>query len=439
MTDNKRETFSGNFGLLMTMVGVAVGLGNVWRFPYMVGKFGGSAFLVMYLLLVVLVGMPAMMAEWTLGKYTRRGTLGAFEKGGLPFGKAVGYFFFIAVMFATSYYSLAVGWVGYHAIHEVLHAFGFEGAASAILPPENGFNITSFILQLIMTGGVIFGCAVIVLKGLRRGIEKASKFIMPVLFFILIILIIRSVTLEGAGKGLEWYITSFRFSDIDGKVMAAALGQAMFSLSLGGTMMVMYGSYMNPKTPIQKNAVFTGIGDTLAGVLAGLVIFPAVFAFGLEPGQGPGLIFSTLPKVFASMPIGWLFGLLFFLGLLGAAYLSNISTFDVMAGGLTDNFNISRKKAVYIVCTIVFFIAIPPMLNLSVFSIWDLVFGSGMQTLGSFFAVITAAWCIKRAEALKTLQTEGRPFPYLLYWWMRLVVPLAILFVGVKWFIENVL
>ena len=292
----KRETFVSNFGLLMTMIGVAVGLGAVWRFPYMVGKFGGAAFVLFYLAVVLFVGIPALMAEWTLGRYTQRGTLGAYEKGGFPGGRYVGYFLFFIVFCATGYYSTALGWVLFHALGEFLSALGIGLNASSILPPQEGFNLTSMILQMVMTGIVIFTCGLVLVRGLRKGIEKVSRWIVPSLFTILIILIIRSLSLPDASKGLQWYLGGFRFSELTPSVLAAAMGMAFFSMSLGGTFMVIYGSYLDRKTPILKNAVFTGIGALTAGLLAGLAIFPAVFSFGLEPSSGPGLIFSTLPQ-----------------------------------------------------------------------------------------------------------------------------------------------
>ena len=396
----KRETFSSFFGQLMTMIGVAVGLGAVWRFPYMVGRFGGSAFVMFYMFIVLFVGIPALMCEWTLGRHTKRGTLGAFERGGLPGGKIVGAFLFGIVFFATGYYSNALGWVGFFALSEFAKAIGIVFNASAILPPQEGFNLMSFLLQLMMTSSVIFGCGYVLIKGLRRGIEKISKWIVPLLFSILIILIFRSITFEGAGQGIDWFIGRFAISEITPSVMAAALGMAFFSMSLGGTFMVIYGSYLHSQANIPKNALLTGAGASIAGVLAGFAIFPAVFAFSLEPSSGPDLIFSTLPQTFSKMPLGWLFGFLFFTGLFGAAFLSDVAAFEVLVGGITDNTRTERKKAVWLVCGIVFMLAIPPMINFKIFIPWDLAFGSGMQALGSLLAVVTAVWFIRRSRAL---------------------------------------
>jgi NSS family neurotransmitter:Na+ symporter len=434
----QRETFASRFGLLMTMIGVAVGLGNVWRFPYMVGRFGGASFVLFYLLMVLLVGIPALMAEWTLGRYTRRGTLGAFERGSLPGGKYVGYFFIFVIFCATGYYSNTLGWVFFHGLAEAASLLGFTMDPSIILPPESGFDSTSLMLQLLATPLVLCACGFILVKGLRRGIERISKIIMPTLLVILLVLIARAVTLDGAGEGLRWYMGSLSFEGMNGSTMAAALGQAIFSMSLGGTFMVIYGSYMDDSVKIPGTAILTGLGDTLAGLLAGLAIFPAVFAFGLEPDSGPSLIFFTLPQTFRQIPFGGLFGLLFFTGLFGAAFLSAVAALEVQVGGIVDNSRLSRKGAVLLACSIVLVLAVPPMINMKIFFPWDLTFGSGMQTLGAFLAVFTTAWCIKRSDALKELaSTTAQPFHHVLYWWMRVVIPGCVLFVGIKWLLDS--
>jgi NSS family neurotransmitter:Na+ symporter len=424
----------------MTMIGVAVGLGNVWRFPYMVGRFGGASFVLVYLVMVGAVGIPALMAEWTLGRHTKRGTLGAFERGGLPGGRYVGYFFFFVVFCATGYYSNTIGWVAFHALGQAGALVNLDLDPAVILPPETGFDGTSLAIQLATTSLVLSVCGVVLLRGLRRGIERVSKVIMPMLLVILLILIARAVTLDGAGAGVAWYAGRLSLDVLNGEVMAAALGQAVFSMSLGGTFMVIYGSYLDPGENIPRMALFTGLGDTAAGLLAGLAIFPAVFALGLQPDSGPSLIFNTLPQTFARMPFGGFFGLLFFVGLFGAAFLSAIAAMEVLVGGIIDNSSVSRTRAVVMTCTIVAILAVPPMINMRIFLPWDLTFGSGMQTLGTLMAVITTVWCIKRSEALKELvhDTE-QPFHRALYWWMRFVIPVAVVFVGVKWVLDSVI
>jgi NSS family neurotransmitter:Na+ symporter len=437
MANNARETFASRFGLLMTMTGVAVGLGNVWRFPYMVGRFGGASFVLLYLLMVVFIGIPALMAEWTLGRHTRRGTLGAFEFGGLPGGKYVGYLLFIVVFCATAYYTNTLGWVAFHGIGQAVSIIGIDIDTAAVLPPNSGFDLTSLMLQLVMTCSVIGLCAIVLKRGLRRGIERVSKLIMPMLLVILLILVARSLTLEGAGEGLRWYLGELRVENLNGAVMAAALGQAVFSLSLGGTFMVIYGSYLGREAHIPTNALLTGVGDATAGFLAGLAILPAVFALGLQPDSGPSLIFNTLPETFARMPMGGLFGALFFLGLFGAAFLSDVAAMEVLIGGIVDTGRRRRTPAVAVVCIVVAALAIPTMVNMKIFFPWDLIFGSGMQTLGCLVAVITTAWCIKRSGALKELARDSaQPFHHILYTWMRFVIPVAVVCVGVKWLVD---
>ncbi|MFQ5689253.1 MAG: sodium-dependent transporter [Gemmatimonadota bacterium] len=456
-----RETFGSRFGLIMVMIGVAAGLGNIWRFPYMVGRFGGAAFVLVYVTAVLAIGVPALMAEWALGRHTRRGPVGAFERAGLPLGQPIGWFFFCVVVAATGYYTAVIGWVLFHAVALAAGGLGVPVQASAILPPATGFAARSFALQAGATGLVILSCVTVLLRGLRSGIEAASKVITPALFLTLLVLIVRSTTLPGSFEGIHWYLLKFELADLSPRVILAGLGQAVFSLSLGGTFMVIYGSYLRPEDDLASGALFTAFGDTAVGLLAGLVIFPAVFAQGLEPTSGPGLLFATLPGVFASIPAGALFGILFFGALFGAAYLSDVAAFEVLVAGLTDNLRMGRKRAVWLMAGLVFLLSLPPTLNMKVFVPWDLTFGSGMQTLGVLLAVLTAGWALRRADALRELAPRSaarrgeahsaaeesepghsEPPPALtraLYYWLRFVVPGAILAVGIWWLLTDVL
>ena len=436
----QRETFSTRFGTIMTMIGVAVGLGNVWRFPYMAGTFGGAAFVLFYIVVAVVIGVPALMAEYALGRHTRRGTVGAFSGGGLPFGRQLGWFFFCVVVAATGYYSAVIGWVLYYALAQGASPFGVVLDASAILPPDRGFAIKSFLLQLGCTGVVIVACSLVMVQGLRAGIERASTIIMPALFLILLVLAVRSLTLPGAGEGVRWFILKFRWADLTPAVMLAAIGHMVFSLSLGGTFMVVYGSYLSDRENVAYPAIWTVFGDTASSLLAGFAIIPAVFALHMAPAQGPGLLFSTLPQVFAAIPAGWLFGLLFFAGLFGAGYLSNIAALEVLVAGLTDNTRLARTSAVWLMAAASFLVAIPPTINNAIFVPWDLTFGSGMQTLGALLAVLTVGWCMQRAAALKALSAEGdRPVAPWLYAWIRFGIPAVIVSVGVWWVMTSVI
>ena len=412
----------------MSMIGVALGLGNVWRFPYMVGRYGGAAFVLFYIAISLFIGVPGLMAEWALGRETRRGTVGAFERGGLPFGRQIGWFLFVIVIAATAYYTNVIGWVLWYGIAELLRAVHVTVNAAAVLPPDTGFKPASVFLQMLCTAAVLLTCVAVLLRGLQKGIERVSKIILPLLLGILLVLIVRSLTLPGARAGLDWYILHFDPGDLTPRAMIGALGQAVFSLSLGGTFMVVYGSYLKQDEPLGSPAIWTTAGDTFSGVLAGLAIFPAVFALGLEPNAGPALLFSTIPEVFARIPTGWLFGVLFFLGLFGAGYLSDIAALEVLIAGLTDNLGWTRRRATWTMAGVVFLFAIPPMLNMRVFVPWDLTFGSGMQTFGALLAALTIGWAMNRSRALAALNA-----PRWLYLWIRYVIPGAILLVGAWW------
>jgi NSS family neurotransmitter:Na+ symporter len=419
------------------MIGVAVGLGNVWRFPYMLGSYGGAAFLLVYLVAALAIGVPALMAEWALGRHTRRGTVGAFERAGLPGGRAVGWFFFVVVTAATAYYVNVIGWVAWHGVVELTTPLGrpFEGAW--ILPPDTGVAPRSMALQGLFTAAVIGGSAAVLLRGLRGGIERASRVLTPLLFVGLLVLVVRSMTLPGAGAGLRWLL-HVDPAALTPNVMLAALSQVIFSLALGGTFMVVYGSYLDEDERLGPSAVFTVLGDTGAGLLAGLAVFPAVFALGMEPASGPGLLFATLPAVLAQVPGGWAVAAVFFLALGGAAFLSAVAAFEVLVAGLTDNTRLSRPTAVWTMAATVFLLAIPPMTNMEVFVPWDLTFGSGMQTLGALVAAVTFGWALDRGTALAALASRSPTGLHrALHLWIRFVIPLAILTVGGWWVVES--
>jgi NSS family neurotransmitter:Na+ symporter len=294
-------------------------------------------------------------------------------------------------------------------------------------------------LQVGFTALVLLAEARIVLRGVQRGIERASKIITPILFVTLLIVIVRSVTLPGADEGIRWLL-AFEPSQITPTVAIAALGQVVFSIGLGGTLMLVYGSYLGDDVDIRANAIWTVIGDTGAGLLAGLAIFPAVFAFGLEPGSGPGLLFATLPQVFEQLPAGWIFGSLFFGGLSGAALLSGIAAYEVLVAGFSDSLGWTRKKAVWTVYGVSMLLALPPMINLEIFVPWDLTFGSGGQTMGALIAVVTVGWVMSRATLLEQVAgANPSSTDRALIHWLRWVVPTAVLAASGWWLVTDVL
>lgn len=439
-----RETFATRLGILAAMMGVAVGLGNVWRFPYMVGRFGGAAFFLVYLLAVLALGIPAMMTEWTLGRSTGRGPVGAYEVAGVPYGRWLGWAFFAVVTLGTGHYSAVVGWVFYHGFANLAGFVGADLDAGRILLPEEGFSAETYRLELIWTGLVVLAGALILSRGIRRGVEVVSRWLTPFLFVALLVLVVRAVTLAGSGEGVEWFLFKFEPEALTPGVVMAAVGQVAFSIGVGGTLMVVYGSHLGDDEPLAANALWTALGDTGAGLLAGLAVFPAVFALGFAPAQGPGLIFSTLPGVFDAVPGGAVLSPLFFLSFGGVAFLSALAAYEVLVSGLVDYDVLPRKQAVWVMAAAMFSSALIPMINQEIFIAWDLTFASGTMTAGGLIAVLTVGWAMDRERVLRELASgTDADEPGLLFralhFWIRWVIPAGFLALIGWWLARDVL
>ncbi|MFH1939849.1 MAG: sodium-dependent transporter, partial [bacterium] len=359
-----RGNWGSQFGFIAAAAGSAVGLGNIWKFPYMTGRYGGAAFVLVYLLFVLLICIPIMNSELLVGRKSQKNAVGAFKvlAPGSPWF-IVGVMGILAGFIILSYYSVIAGWAV---------AFIFKSGAymAAGADHANIFvgSITSSVAPLIWHAIFMFMCIGIVAAGIEKGIEKYSKILMPLLVLIMLVLIIRSVTLSGAGAGLSFYLKP-DFSKLTAEGVLAALGQAFFSLSLGMGCMITYGSYLKKDQDIPANSYWIAGTDTGIALLAGLAIFPAVFAFGLEPGAGPGLTFITVPAVFAAMgPVGHFFGILFFFLLTIAALTSAISLLEVVSAYFIDESKWDRKKAVWIMGIIIFLLGIPSSLGLGIWS-----------------------------------------------------------------------
>ncbi len=409
----------------MTFIGVAVGLGNVWRFPYMAGAFGGGAFLLVYIIILLAFGIPALVAELTLGRMTRRGPMGAFTRIGMRGGAAIGWVLFVTVLMALSYYTVVVGWVLRYTLISV------TGAINEIEPASFFDSVLGgFLGQFLMTGIVIALVAVVLILGVQKGVQRISTVGMPLLFLLLIVLIIRSVTLPGAGEGLRFYLIP-DFSKIDGSVVAAALGQVFFSLGLGGTFLVTYASYLGDDVNLKKSAFSIGIGETLAAVLAGFVIIPAAVAVGVELNSGPPFTFITAPAIFAQIPSGAAFAVLFFGLVFFAAFLSDVAAFEVLVAGVVDEHGWSRRNAVITFCVAAMLLAVVPMFSLDYILKSDLLWGSTMQPLGSAFALLGLAWVVGLGRALDEANkgNSGRPLGAFWFYWIKYVVPLGIVLI----------
>lgn len=352
-SDNRGQ-WGSKFGFIMAAAGSAVGLGNIWRFPYITGQNGGGAFVFVYILCVLLIGLPLIYNEVAFGRLTGKNTIGAFKNTGAnKFWMLTGAVLALLVsFFVLSYYSVIAGWtIGYivSEFTDFIKDFQtFQASPQYVIP--------FFAVFMLVTIAIVLG-------GVSGGIEKASKVLMPALFVLLFVVMIRSLTLPGAMEGVRYYLTP-DFSKIDGQVVLAALGQAFFSLSVGWGILITYGSYLPKNNNIVTSGVWIGLMDTGVALLAGLMIFPAVFAFGKDPAQGTALVFQVLPEVFNSMPTGGnIVGALFFLLLCVAALTSSISMIEVPASYLIDEKKWSRKKAAWVVGILAFVVGIPSALS----------------------------------------------------------------------------
>ncbi|MCC8144491.1 MAG: sodium-dependent transporter [Tannerellaceae bacterium] len=340
---NDRVTFGSKLGVILATVGCAVGLGNIWRFPYMTGANGGAAFLLLYVICILLLGLPVMITEFFIGRHSRRNAAGAF-KAMAPGTKwsIIGYNGVLAAFLILGFYSVVAGWT----LEYITEAFSSSLSGKSAVEFANDFTAFSSSIVRPVVWTVIFVVLThfIVVSGVDKGIERASKWMMPVLFLMLVVLCIRSVTLPGAEKGLA-FLFKPDFSKIDSSVVLSAMGQAFFSLSIGMGCLITYSSYFGEKTNLQATALQVTILDSLVAILAGVMIFPAVFSFGIEPTAGPELVFITLPNVFNQLPLGNVWSIIFFLLLGLAALTSTISLHEVATAYVHEEYNTTRKRA----------------------------------------------------------------------------------------------
>ncbi|MDN3203088.1 sodium-dependent transporter [Algoriphagus sediminis] len=349
-----RGQWGSSLGFIMAAAGSAVGLGNIWRFPYLTGENGGGAFVFVYIICVLFIGIPLLFNEIALGRKSGKNPIGAIrETGGNKFWQLAGVLCVLVCFFVFSYYSVIAGWTVGYIFTEIVN-----------LPVDfNEFTQTpQYVIPLTFT--FILMTILIVLGGISGGIEKAAKFLMPILFIIIIFIAGRSVTLEGAEAGIQYYLNP-DFSKINGTVILQALGQAFFSMSVGWGLMITFGSYLPKKANIIQSSGWIATMDTTVALLGGLMVFPALFALlpGKDPAAGPALVFDVLPKVFDAMPGGGFIGAMFFLLLMVAALTSTISMLEVPVSYLIDDKKWNRKKATWIVGIAAMVMSVPSALS----------------------------------------------------------------------------
>ncbi len=418
--------FSSKIASILTLIGVAVGLGNVWRFPYMMGKYGGSAFLFTYLVFTVLFAVPALMGEITLGRATRQGPIGAFRSAlGRTAGDIIGYLLTITILVASSYYAVVIANVFFAAYFSIRSGFSNDQIVQFSADLDRGN------LQYSIGVVVILSAIFIIHRGLNQGIEWASKAFVPFFLIVIVFLIAYTLSLPGARMGLVSFLKP-DFSQLIPINIFAALGQAFYSLSLGGTFMVVYGSYLSSEHSIMRISLWTAFGDVGAALLTSLFIVPTILIFQLDMTSGPTLIFETLPHLFSEIPAGRFVGSIFLVALGLVAFLSLVAALDVARSCLQDIMWIrwNRTSVIIGIGFIELLLSYPSALDANVVGLLDLVFGSGMQVLGSGLSVIAVAWGLKKALTRKELSTPSKDSHFsILFTWFQWIIPAVLLFV----------
>ena len=436
-----RDSFGSRFGALVAMAGSAVGLGNLWRFPYLVGENGGAAFFIIYILLSFVICLTIFISEFVIGRRSQKNAFAAFRdlSGGSAW-RWVGLFTIIVPLVVLSYYSVIGGWSVEYLLKSVSFSFTGEASQSVFHSMFTDF-VSSTWAPLIAHTAFLLVTTLIVIVGIKDGIEKFSKVMMPLLFFMVVAIAIYSMTLPGASAGLD-YLFNPDFSKITGKAIAAALGQAFFSLSLGFGTIMTYASYVSKKENIMFQSAATAVSDLMFALIAGMAIMPAVFAFGLNPQSGPGLVFETLPFVFGQMPAGGVVAILFFLALLVAALTSSISMLEVAVAYLVEEKKFSRLWAcvvLFAVCWVVGTVcslSFGPLSDIkidggNIFDFFDNLSSNILMTLGSLLTVLFVGWRLKKTDVYDeftnggTLSRNARIFG-VLWFLIRYVCPLAI-------------
>lgn len=440
MANLERDGFGSRFGVLVAVAGSAVGLGNLWRFPYLVGTNGGAAFIILYLAFVILICLPIMFSEFIIGRRGQSNAFGSVKKIAPKSGwLSIGAISVIASIFILSFYSVVGGWT----IEYIFKSFSanFLTADSGSLSTQfSGFSQSQFmpvVMHLLFLGIT----ALIVVAGVKNGIERYSKILMPVLFFLVLLLAIRSLTLPGAYAGVE-FLFKPDFSKITSKAALAALGQAFFSLSLGMGCIITYGSYVNKKENLFKISFMSAAADTGFAILAGLAVIPAVFAFGISPGEGPSLVFITLPQVFAQLPFGQIIAAAFFFILLIAALTSSISLLEVVVAFCSEELKWSRLFSVIVTFIIVGIFGSFSSLSQGVlshitvfgktfFDFFDYTSSNILLPIGGLLVVLLVGWRMKRSHVLDELTSGGtitvKPIMFaVIYFLIRFVAPIAI-------------
>ena len=417
-----RATLGGKLSAVLVATGSSVGLGNIWRFPYVAGDNGGGAFLVIYILCVILMGLPLMIAEFSVGRASHLNAVGAYRALDRRWS-FLGYNGVLAAFLILGFYFVVSGWTAEYMVHSVTGSLAQYTTAA-----EYESVFTNFIRNpwrpILYT--VLFALAThfIITLGVQKGIERSAKVLMPLLFVVLIALSIHSLLMPGGGEGLRFFFKPV-FSKVTPSTVLVALGQAFFSLSIGIGTMVTYASYFKPETNLRHTALNVTILDTLVAVLAGVVIFPAVFSVGIEPSSGPSLVFITLPSIFNGMPLSMVWSTVFFLLLVVAALTSTISLHEVITAYLHEEWHMSRRAAAWTTTAATTLLGAVASLSVGVWSGWkpfgltlfdllDYVTANILLPVGGLFTCIFVGWKLDQ-QVLKDQITNNGTLKFRIY------------------------
>lgn len=448
----KREKFSSRFGFILISAGCAIGLGNVWRFPYITGKYGGAAFVLLYLFFLLILGLPIMVMEFAVGRASQKSVAGSFELLE-PKGSKWHWYKYFAVSgnyLLMMFYTTIAGWMLTYFFKTLSGAFvGLD--IQQVASVYDATTADPWMSTAAMIFVVILGMF-IVSKGLQNGVEKVSKFMMVALLMIMVILAVRSLTLPNAIDGLIFYLKpdfnkllEYNLSE----VIFAAMGQAFFTLSLGIGALAIFGSYIDKERSLLGESISITLLDTSVALISGLIIFPACFAFGVNPDSGFGLIFVTLPNIFNNMPLGQLWGALFFIFLFFAALTTIIAVFENIVSCFSDMFNWTRKKSVIINMIGIIILSMPCLLGFSVWSNIQPVFGGNIMGLEDFIisnnllplgSLVYLLFCVSRYGwgwgwdnfLSEANSGKGLKFPRFFHFYLKWILPFIVLFIFIQ-------
>lgn len=444
----KREHFSSRLGFILISAGCAIGLGNVWRFPYITGKYGGAAFVLVYLLFLVILGLPIMVMEFAVGRASQKSAAKSFhvlEPAGSKW-HITGYLAILGNYMLMMFYTTVAGWMIYYVYKMI------RGEFTGLTPDEVG---GIFVGMLADPNAMTFWMLVIVLLcfgicslGLQKGVERITKVMMSFLIVILVVLCVRSITLEGAAEGIRFYLIPDFGKMLEnglGEAIYAAMGQAFFTLSLGIGAMAIFGSYISKEHRLTGESLNICLLDTAIASMSGLVIFPACFAFGVDPGEGPGLVFVTLPNIFNQMAGGRIFGTLFFIFMTFAAMSTVIAVFENILSFSIDLWGWDRKKAVLVNGLLIIVLSLPCVLGFNVLSnIQPLGAGSTIQDLEDFIisnnllpigSLLYLLFCTRKSGwgwnnfIAEADSGKGIKFPQWARFYVSYILPVIIIFI----------